>query len=232
MAPTLFRNKTYTHNPIVKFADIDAETTDSGRVYVLPTGERYISVTTFLSKLTEDYIAEWVVRVGEEAAKEIQTEASTRGNTIHLMCEHYLNNRPDFILSQSSRDRAFFSKMKPMLHAIDNIIAQEVALYSHRLKLAGRVDCIAEYKGVLSIIDFKTSKKEKQKDWILNYFLQCCLYSLMLEEMTGISIKNLVVIIGNDMYPPQVFQEERKKYLPILREKLLQYHLNDDGELT
>ena len=56
------------------------------------------------------------------------------------------------------------------LQKIDNIYAQECGLYSDKYKVVGRVDCIAEYDGKLSIIDFKTSTSER-KDSIMRIII-------------------------------------------------------------
>lgn len=94
--------------------------------------------------------------------------------------------------------KAHLENIKPLLHKIDNIHFLEVALFSDQMETAGTCDCIAEYDGVLSIIDFKTSRKKKQKAWIQDYFLQATAYALMYKEMSGIEIKQGVILITGE----------------------------------
>jgi len=101
----------------------------------------------------------------------------------------------------------------PELHNINNIRCLESGLYSDHLEVAGTVDCIAEYKGKLAVIDFKTSRKVKKREWISNYFMQCAAYSVAFEELTGIPVPKLVVIMGVDDNPVQVFEERRDDWI-------------------
>ena len=55
-----------------------------------------------------------------------------------------------------------FQHSRDVLDRINNIYLQEAALYSDQLEVAGRVDCIAEFDEVLSIIDFKTAAEPKK----------------------------------------------------------------------
>ena len=88
-----------------------------------------------------------------------------------------------------------FKQAKAMYDRIDNIHFQEAPLYSHEFGIAGRVDCIAEFDGVLSIIDFKTSAKRKKKEWIESYFVQETGYVKMYEERSGLKIPQIVTAI-------------------------------------
>ena len=89
--------------------------------------------------------------------------------------------------------------------------------------MAGRVDCIAEWNGKLSVIDFKTSRKEKRKEWIESYFMQCTAYAIMFEEMTGIPVPQIVVAISVEGYEPQIYVEKRDNYAKQLLELRLEY---------
>ena len=119
------------------------------------------------------------------------------------------------------------SRIKPLLHNINNVYYQEVALYSNVLRLAGRVDCIAEYNGVLSIIDFKTAAKPKRQEWIDDYFIQCTFYACAFFELTGIEIKQVVVLITVDGNPPQEFIQPVGNWL----KKLIQMRKKYDTEM-
>ena len=206
--------KHFNHVNAPTLTELIAETTDSGRVYNTPDGNRYPSVTTILSELSKAGIAAWRKRVGAEEANRISTQASTRGTKIHQICEDYLNNKPDYLDGQMPANVFTFKQIQPILDQyIDNIQYLEAPLYSDFLKTAGRVDCIAEFDGKLSIIDFKTSRKPKKKEWISNYFMQASCYAVMYEERTEIPVSRTVVIVAVDGSEPQVFVEKRDNFI-------------------
>ena len=176
----------------------------------------YPSVTTVLNVLSRDSIQKWKDRVGEEVADRVSRQASTRGTKIHLLCEDILNNKDADMSNMSLLDKEMFNNFRPLLYRINNIHGQEIALYSDHLRLAGRVDCIAEYEGKLSIIDFKTSAKPKQKKWISSYFAQAAAYAVMYEERTGIPIDQSVIMVAVEGDDPQVFVEKRDNYVELL----------------
>ena len=165
--------------------------------YATPEGNEYPSITTKLSK-TKDYsgLNIWRARVGEGVAKHIMETAATIGTATHKIIEQYLNNETSN--EKLLLPKAHLENIKPLLHKIDNIHFLEVALFSDEMKTAGTCDCIAEYDGVLSIIDFKTSRKKKQNAWIQDYFLQGTAYALMYKEMSGLEIKQVVILITGE----------------------------------
>jgi len=206
------------------YEDLVAETSSSGRKYAAPNGVRYPSVTTVLSILNEEFIQRWRARVGEEEANKVSHRASTRGTAVHDCIEKYLDNNEDYAKEYLPNIIDNFNAIKPVLdERICTIYLQEAALYSEHLGLAGRVDCVGEFDGVLSIIDFKTSKKIKKKEWITNYFIQEAAYAIMWEERTGTPIVNLVTIITVDNEAPQVFVEHRDNWVPKLLETINEY---------
>ena len=149
---------------------------------------------------------EWRQRVGEEEANAISKRASTRGNKCHKLCELYLENKSISKYSDDPLSMGLFYQIKPHLDSINNIHALEAPLSSKVLKLAGRVDCIAEYKGELAIIEFKTSTKTKREEWIHDYFAQETAYAIMFQELTGLMVKKLVTIIACETGEPQLFE--------------------------
>lgn len=191
----------------------DKTASDGSRKYFTESGAAYPSVTTVLGYQTRDSIMQWRKRVGEEEANKISRQASTRGTKIHLLCENYLDNEDVDTSKLSMLDKIMWQSFQPILNRIDNIHAQEIALYSDHLRLAGRVDCIAEFDGRLSIIDFKTSRKPKKKEWITNYFAQAAAYSIMYEERTGTPINRSVILIAVEDEEPQVFIDRRDNYV-------------------
>lgn len=206
------------------YDDILAETTSTGRKYQCPDGVSYPSVTTVLSILSEDAIRAWRKRVGEVEANKISHRAATRGTAVHSIIEDYINNKEDYTEGYMPNVIENFKDVKGILdERIGKVYAQEVPLYSSHLGLAGRVDCVAEFDGVLSIVDFKTSRKLKKKEWIEGYFIQESAYAVMWEERTGIPIVNLVTIISVDGEEAQVFKEHRDNWTPKLIETIDEY---------
>ena len=202
--------------------DLKAETTDSGRLYATPTGERYKSITTVLSNHGKQAIMEWRERVGAEEANKISGKASRRGTRVHKICEDYINNEISEMKMQMMIPdmKELFFKIKPIIDEnLGDVYSQEQALYSHRLKIAGRVDLIGYWNGKLSVIDFKTSTKQKEENYIQNYFMQCTAYALMFSELTGMWIDDIVVLIATEEGPAQVFERQIHDY----RKPLMQY---------
>lgn len=155
----------FKHLNIHSFRDLVATTTAKGRTYSVE-GMNYPSVTTVIGHSKKKSIMEWRRRVGEEEANKISKRASTRGNKTHKLAELYLSNQDISKYKDDPMSMGLFYLIKPHLDSINNIHALEAPLYSRMLKIAGRVDCIAEYKGELAIIDFKTSTKLKKEEWI------------------------------------------------------------------
>ena len=220
---TINRNKIFSHRHIdVGYKDLTAETTDTGRTYNAPNGKSYPSVTTVLSILTEDAIRSWRDRVGEEQADIVSGKASRRGTKVHSIVEKYLNNEDTSKFLPHIQQS--LENLKPVLdNDIGTIFGLEVALYSDHLGVAGRCDCIAQYNGVPSIIDFKTSRYIKKKEKISNYFAQGAAYAIMWEERTGMVIPNVVVIMDVDHEKPLVFVEHRDNYTKLLKETIDEY---------
>jgi hypothetical protein len=210
------------HAPLI---DLEAITSDSGRLYVTPEGNKYPSVTTVIGATQKKSIIEWRKRVGEAEANRISSRAASRGTSLHSMNEDYLNN---MFNEEKYKDKVLplfmFKHLKPFLNKINNIHVLEGALYSDRLKLAGRVDCIAEYENELAIIDFKSSTEPKKREWIENYIAQECAYAMMYYERTGIKVKKLVTLIACEDGEIQVFQEyDIMKYMKVLMEYIRAY---------
>lgn len=195
-----------------ELADLKSETFPDGkRYYTLEDGTRLPSVTTVLGAMKKDAIMAWRKRVGAAAANAISKKATGRGTNVHTLCERYLNNE---LLGDVMPDaKEMFVSLKPLLNRINNIHYQECALWSKQLGMAGRVDCIGEFDGKLSVIDFKTSKKIKTKVQIEDYFWQTSAYSLMYEELIGTPIDNLVIIMAVEDEQPLLFQEKTQDHI-------------------
>jgi genome maintenance exonuclease 1 len=198
--------------------DLVTETTETGRKYVLPDGRKYDSVTTILSYAKDKtFLKEWRARIGEEEANRIVRRSTSRGTKLHEACEKYLKNElSDMKIKTLMPDvKDFFLQLKPLIDKnVGVVYGTEQALFSDRLKIAGRTDCIAEWANKISIVDYKNSIKEKREDWIQDYFIQCTAYANLFEDLTGLPIEQIVVLIANEEGTPQVFVREKTKYQP------------------
>ena len=214
----------YNHKPI-SLPEIKATTTDGVRLYETPEGNHYPSITTVLSVRNKKGLHDWRKRVGDDVANYVARKAANRGTAVHHMCEDYLNN--DF--DEEKHKKKFlpyvlFNQLREsVLQKIDNIYAQECGLYSDKYKVAGRVDCIAEYDGKLSIIDFKTSSKERSDDWNESYYIQASAYAEMFEERTGIEINQVAILVVTEDGVVQEFVKNKTEYLPMLTDTIKEW---------
>ena len=194
--------------------ELEADTTDNGRFYTTPSGEILPSITTVLSVQNKSGLDAWRKRVGEEEANRVMNQAALRGTAVHQLAEDYVNNEKDWKKGAMPANLFTFNTIKPLLDKhLNNVWIQEAPLYSERLSVAGRVDCIAEWDGVLSIIDYKTSKRPKPRKYVESYFIQEAAYAAMFYERTGVPIKQIVTVIAVDDNEPQVFVEKTMDHL-------------------
>jgi hypothetical protein len=214
----------FTHIEMDALPELECETLPTGRTYVTPEGNKYPSITTVLGHKGKEGILAWRKRVGEEQANKISTQASVRGTAVHQLAEDYVNNKPDWSKGAMPSNLFTFNSIKKILDDhVDNVWSQEVPLYSDKFKIAGRVDCIAEYDGELTIIDYKTSRKPKKEEWIHNYFMQAAFYAAAFYERTGVAIKQYAIIIAVDDDEPQVFTGKTFPWLKQLLQVRLEY---------
>ena len=191
-----------------------AEMVEGKRMYRTPEGYKFPSVTTVISNnaAKKANIARWRKRVGEEKANAKTTRATGRGTKYHSIAEDYFNNNLDLKkYNKYPLPVLMFHHSKDTLDRINNIYLQEAALYSKHLELAGRVDCIAEFDGVLSIIDFKTAQEPKREQYLYDYFVQETAYACMLQEIYGLTVKQLVTIVACENGETQVVVHPPKK---------------------
>ena len=214
----------------VELPTITATTTDGVRLYETPEGNFYPSITTVLSVKNKQGLTEWRKRVGDDVANYVAGKAAARGTKVHHMCEDYLNNQSFNFPTEFERHKSdflpycLFTQLRDYaLCHIDNIYAQEAGLYSDKYKVAGRVDCIAEYKGVPSIIDFKTSTKERKEEWNESYYIQCSAYAEMFHERTGQEITQIVILVVTEDGTVQEFTVDKTEYLIALEETVTEW---------
>ena len=201
------------------------ETIDGVRYYSIPDVEeliKLVSITSITSHFNKQIFLDWRKRVGDVEADKITKAATKRGTDMHTLTEYYLKN--DDLPEVPPISEFLFKIAKTELNKIDNIRTLEGALYSKQLGIAGTVDCIAEYNGELAIIDFKTSKKPKPREWIEHYFVQAMAYGCMLYEMREIPVKKLVIIMACENGECVVYEEYNKaKYIKLLNKYISKF---------
>ena len=211
----------FNHVP-VDIPEVSTKNINKKRFYETPTGF-YPSITTVLGvrKEKKEGLRQWRERVGNDVANHIMRTAAGRGTAVHHMCEDFLNNKEVIQEEQKFLPWCLFSQLKPTLEkSINNIFAQECGLWSEKYRLAGRVDCIAEWNGVPSIIDFKTSRSERKDDYNFEYYMQASAYAEMFEERTGIEINQIVILVVTEDGLVQEFVKEKHEYLQPLIETI------------
>jgi genome maintenance exonuclease 1 len=204
---------------------LERETIDGVRYYSVPDEDellKLVSITSVTSHKNRQIFVNWRKKIGEEEADKITRQATSRGTDMHTLVEHHLKN--ETLPEVQPLSDFLFKISKSTLNRINNIHALEGSLYSKQLGIAGTVDCIAEFDGELSIIDFKTSKKPKPREWIEHYFVQCMAYGCMLYELTGIPVKKLVIIMACENGECVVYEERDKtKYIKLLTEYIREF---------
>jgi len=202
----------HVDSPVLE--ELNATTTEKGRMYKRDNGVSYPSVTTVVGHEKNKFFAQWRRDNPEESKRVLR-----RGNKVHQLVEDYINNE------EVVNPTGLFIQLKPHLDRhVNNVIAQEVPLYSDLLRLAGRVDCIAEFDGVTSVIDFKGSTRDKRKKDIKEYFMQATAYSIMWKELTGQTIDQIVIMVSSEEGNVQNFVEKPINYVAPLKLAIDKYY--------
>ena len=216
--------KTFKHIPSPPLPELETIENEKGRFYISPNGIHLPSVTTVLGAFKQDGLQKWRDRIGDEAADRIMYRAATRGTAYHNMVEKYMLNEHSVMFDGVMPDmKQMFMDAKKELDRIDNIRYSEASLYSEKYGIAGRCDLVADFDGTLSIIDHKTSRKTKKKEWITGYFEQTAAYAIMLYRRTGLRAKQGVVIIADDDHNVDVHVVPVVDYAGSLLEKIKAY---------
>ena len=221
----------FTHKS-VELPELSTKNINRKRFYQTPDGKLYPSITTVLQRRKMQGLMEWRKRVGEDVANYVARTAAHRGTKVHHMCEDFLNNNFDEeVHKKNFLPYVLFNQIKPVLmQKVNNIFAQECGLYSDKYKVAGRVDCIAEYDGIPSIVDFKTSTKERNDDWNESYYIQASAYAEMFEERTRNEINQIVILVVTEDGVVQEFVKTKNDYLPLLVETIDDFTTNWERE--
>jgi len=207
------------------YVDLDRRDCEDGRRYVTLDGNAYPSVTTILSILSEESIAKWRDKVGEEEANKVSLRATTRGTAVHAIIEKYMNNDPNYAEGYLPHVVQSLENLKPLLNKhVTKVYAQEVPLYSDHLQMAGTCDAVVEWDGVPTIVDWKTSRRPKKKANIGNYFMQLAAYAVMWEERTGMPIQQTRIVMDVDDFHPVMYKETRDAWIDKMIETRDEYN--------
>ena len=226
----------FNHVP-VKLPELKTTTINHQRFYITPKDNYYPSITTVLSIRNKEGLIKWRKRVGDDVANYVARTAAARGTKVHHMCEDYLNNQHTEWPDKWERHKkdflpwCLFDQLRDkVLCNISDIYAQECGLYSDKHKVAGRVDCIAKYNGVLSIIDFKTSTKERSDGWNENYYIQGSAYAEMFTELTGIDTNQIVILVVTEDGTVQEFIKEKGNFLDALKGTVMEWEKQNETD--
>ena len=210
---------------MINFPELKTKTIDKKRYYIIPEGNEYPSITTVLSPRNKEGLMKWRKKVGNDVATHIANKAAVRGSKVHKMCEDYLNgldmekHKKDFL------PYCLFNELKNQtFDNINGVIGQELVLYSDKYKVAGRTDLIANYRGELSIVDFKTSTNERKDSYNENYYIQTSAYAEMFEELTGQPINQIVILVVTEDGIVQEFIKDKQEYIPLLEQTLEEWY--------
>lgn len=214
----------FEHASTISPVEFTSKDGPKGRFYTTPSGERYPSITTVLGAGDKPWLAEWRSSLGAANADKEMARAAVRGTAVHLMLERYLQNDPNPSRDQHISHVAEFNSTKMFVNKLSNIVAQEIPLYSDTLQVAGRVDCIAEYNGRITVVDFKTSTNSKTGDMIQDYFKQTAFYAIAFHEMYGIYIEDLHIIMSVEKGLPLCFNGKVSDYIKPLVQSISKYH--------
>jgi hypothetical protein len=215
------------HHELLEFHKLKQISSDAGRKYETPTGERYPSVTTVIGAMSDKSgLGEWRKRVGYAESIKIGQQAAKRGSAMHKMCEEYLANlaveKDEHMLGLN---REMFESIRPLLDAhVTKVHGIEFPVYSHKLKTAGTVDFFCEWDGKKTILDFKTSSRAKAESWIEGYFIQATIYVMCLWEIYGIKVEQIAVLIAVEHDRPQLFVKDPMDYMPRALHMFKEYH--------
>lgn len=221
----------FIHTEIPEITELKSRITNNQRWYTTPSGVKYPSVTTILGAKEKPHLEAWRTSLGPVKADKETKRCADRGTAVHKMAEDYLNNEENPAKGHETSNVKLFNQLKIRMNNIDNVRAQEVPLYSDTLKIAGRVDVVGEYNGVLSIIDFKTSNGNKDEKMVEDYFIQCTAYALMYDELFNVFIEDIVVMIAVEKgMMPLLFKRKIDDYVKPLVKRINMFYNKQKGK--
>lgn len=215
----------FVHLDTIHPVELKTQEGPKGRFYITPEGNKYPSITTILGAGDKAWLQEWRLSMGIEKADAETKRAADRGTAVHDMAEKFLNNDPNPTKGHKIEHIPNFNMLRIPLRKVNNILTQESALWSDVLRVAGRVDAVGEYKGKLSIIDFKTSSNNKSEHQVGDYYLQTTAYALMFQERYGIQIDDIVIIMSVEKGAvPLLFHAKVEDYIEPLLQRINTYY--------
>jgi len=214
----------FKHIPI-NFQQAQLIEENNEHYYQTPKGDIFPSITTILHKTMsaekQQSLQNW--KEQETAAQYITEESAMIGTQTHKLIENHLNG-----VTQTDDVRllsvAHFNNLIPFIQKINDIHGTELRLYSNEMKLAGTSDCIAKYDGELSIIDYKTKRSNQQEEWMTDHFIQGTAYSQMFKELTGIEVKQIVILVSSEKNTRMEFVKRTEEYKDLLTQRLHQFY--------
>ena len=214
----------FNHIP-VNFTQSELIEKDDGHYYQTPSGIIYPSITTMLQKTQslekQQSLQDW--RDQEIAADYITQQAALIGSETHQLIENYLNgiemSEKFHLLSE-----AHFNNLLPFVDKINEIHGIELRLYSDKMKLAGTSDCIAQYNGKLSIIDYKTKRSNQREEWLTDHFIQATSYGEMFKELTGIKVEQIVILVSSEKNTRVEFIKNPDDFHDLLEQRITQFY--------
>lgn len=214
----------FNHIP-VNFTQSELIEKDDGHYYQTPSGVIYPSITTMLQKTQtkekQEILQNW--RDQEIAADYITQQAAVVGSETHKLIENYLNGE-EILENFRLLSQAHFNNLLPFVEKINDIHGIELRLYSDKMKLAGTSDCIANYDGKLSIIDYKTKRSNQREEWLTDHFIQATSYGVMFKELTGIKVEQIVILVSSEKNTRMEFVKNPDDYLSLLERRIDQFY--------
>jgi ATP-dependent exoDNAse (exonuclease V) beta subunit len=214
----------FNHIP-VNFTQSELIEKDDGHYYQTPSGIIYPSITTMLQKTQtlekQQGLQNW--KEQEVAAYYITQQAAIIGSEAHKLIENYLNGN-ETLKKAHLLSEAHFNNLLPFVDKINNIHGIELRLYSNKMKLAGTSDCVAEYNGKLSIIDYKTKRSNQREEWLTDHFIQATSYGEMFRELTGIKVEQIVILVSSEKNTRMEFIKNPDDYNELLAQRIDQFY--------
>lgn len=215
----------FIHTDVPQYQELESRNIRGQRWYTTPDNNKYPSVTTVLGYGEKPWLDQWRAALGDKKADKEQKRCAERGTAVHEMAEMYLNNAEDPTNGHKPEHYRLFNQLKFPLNRITNVRALEIPLYSDTLKIAGRVDCIAEYNSVLSVVDFKTSNNNKDSNMVYDYKLQATAYALMYHELFDVQIDNIAILMAVEKgLMPLVFTDTIDEYIEPLVKRINSFY--------
>lgn len=211
-----------------EYKDLETISVDNRRWYHVEGDLHYPSITTILgqtqSEEKQSRLDAWRKSIGAEKADKVLKDAGERGTAVHLMCERLLQGHENPTEGQKDDHIRLYNSIKLHLKKVNEVWGQEVALYSHVLQVAGRTDLIGVYNGIPSIIDFKTSLRNKTDKEIEDYWVQVTFYALAHNEMFDTNIMHGVVIMAVENNLPLIFKKDLLPYVSLLADRIDKFY--------